>query len=127
MIKRTWPTERETDAASACIHEKPQECQLVDFVTQDGRYYSFPLAQLVQCVLERNPSFEEQPDSPSDRLTIAFPTQDVVVLGWNLNQLRDALDRGKPVLVQARDARHVGAGDGQAFVSGISITDGVRK
>jgi hypothetical protein len=127
MIKRTWPTEREIDAAAACIHEKPQECQLVDFVTQDGRCHSFPLAQLVLCVLEKNPASEEQSDAPSDRLTIMFPTQDVVIVGWNLKQLRDALDRGKLVLVRARDARHLGVEDGQAFVSGISITDGAHK
>jgi len=127
MIKRTWSTEREIDAASTCIHDKPEECQLVDFVTQDGRCHSFPLAQLVLCVLEGNPASEGQSDAPSDRLTIVFPTQDVVIVGSNLKPLRDALDRGKPVLVRARDARHLGVGDGQAFVSGISITDGVRK
>jgi hypothetical protein len=127
MIKRTWPTEREIDAASTCIHEKQQECQLVDFMTQDGRCHSFPLAQLVLCVLERNPASEDQSDSPSDRLTVTFPTQDVVIVGWNLKQLRDALDRNKPVLVWARDTRHLGIGDGQTFVSGISIMDGAHK
>ncbi len=94
-----------------------------------GRFHDArrTLPQLVLCVLERNPASEEQSDSPSERLTVTFPTQDVVIVGWNLKPLRDALDRGKPVLVRARDARHVGVGDGQAFVSEISITDGVRK
>ena len=127
MLKGISPPERTNDSASTCVHEKSRECQFVDFVGQDGRCHSFPLTQLVQCILESNPALEEQTDSPSDRLTIVFPTQDVVVLGWNLKQLRDALDRGRPVLVRARDARHLGVGDGQSFVSGISVTEGAHK
>jgi hypothetical protein len=127
MLKGTSLPERANDRASACVQEKSRECQLVDFVGPDGRGHSFPLSQLVQCLLERNPAWEEQTDSPSDRLTIVFPTRDVVVLGWNLKQLRDALDRGRPVLVRARDARHLGVGDGQTFVSGISVTEGAHQ
>ena len=122
MIKRTGQPERNTDRASACIEDKSRECQLVDFVGSDGRCHSFPLAQLVQCVLEKNPASQEQTDSPSDRLTISFPTQDVVILGWNLKALRDALDLGKLVTVRARDARYGGVEDKQAFVTGISVT-----
>ena len=127
MLKGTLSSERTSDSSSACIQQKPHECQFVDFVAQDGRCHSFPLTQLVQCILERNPAVEQQPDSPTDRLTIVFATQDVVILGWNLKQLRDALDLGKQVFVRARDARHVGLGDGQAFVSGISVTEGAPK
>ena len=127
MLKGTLSSERTSDNSSACIQRKPHECQFVDFMAQDGRCHSFPLTQLVQCILERNPAVEEQPDSPSDRLTIVFPTQDVVILGWNLNPLRDALDLGKQVLVRARDTRHIGVGDGQPFVSGISVMEGAHK
>ena len=127
MIKRRWQPERNTDAASACIEDKSRECQLVDLVSDSGRCHSFPLAQLVHCVLERNPAFEEQTDSPSDQLTISFPTQDVVILGWNLKQLRRALDLGKPVMVRACDTRYTGVEDGQPFVSGISVTQVAHK
>ena len=122
MLKGALPSERTSDNPSACVQRKPQECQFVDFVARDGRCHSFPLAQLVHCILERNPAVKEQPDSPSDRLTIAFPTQDVVILGWNLKALRDALDLGKPVTVRARDARYGGVEDKQAFVTGVTVT-----
>jgi hypothetical protein len=45
----------------------------------------------------------------------------VVILGWNLKALRDALDLGKVVTVGARDARYGGVEDKQAFVTGISV------
>jgi len=122
MLKGALPSERTSDNSSACVQRKPHECQLVDFVGSDGRCHSFPLAQLVQCILERNPAVKEQPDSPSDRLTIAFPTQDVVILGWNLKALRDALDLGKLVTVRAHDARYGGVEDKQAFVTGVTVT-----
>ncbi len=121
MLKGALPSQRTSDYSSACVQRKSHECQLVDFVAQDGRCHSFPLAQLVQCVLEKNPASEEKTDSPSDRLTISFPTQDVVILGWNLKALRDALDLGKVVTVGARDARYGGVEDKQAFVTGISV------
>jgi hypothetical protein len=121
MIKRAGQPERDTDRASACIEDKSRECQLVDFVGSDGRCHSFPLAQLVQCVLERNPASQDQADSAPERLTIVFPTQDVVILGWNLKALRDALDLGKLVTVRTRDARYGGVEDKQPFVTGISV------
>jgi len=121
MLKGALPSERTSDNSSACVQRKPHECQLVDFVGSDGRSHSFPLAQLVQCVLEKNPASEEKTDSSSDRLTISFPTQDVVILGWNLRALRDALDLGKVVTVGARDARYGGVEDKQVFVTGISV------
>jgi len=122
VLKGTLPSERTSDNSTACVQRKPHECQFVDFVAQNGRCHSFPLAQLVQCVLEGNPAVKEQPDSPSDRLTIAFPTQDVVILGWNLKALRDALDLGKLVTVRAHDARYGGVEDKQAFVTGVTVT-----
>jgi hypothetical protein len=121
MIKRTWPTERELDAASTCIHEKSQECHLVDFVTQDGHCYSFPMTHLVYCVLEPNPSAEDEPEAPPDRLSLAFATQDVVLLGWNLQVVRDAFDLGRPVVLRARDARYAKIENRQPFVSAISV------
>jgi hypothetical protein len=121
MLKRALPPERIASASSTCIEEKSRECHLVDFIGQDGCCHSFPLVQLVQCVLERNPAFQDQTGSVPDQLTIVFPTCDVVVLGWNLNALREALDLGKLVTVCARDGRYAGVEDKQPFVTGISV------
>jgi hypothetical protein len=124
MIKRTWPTERDGEASSAGLQEKARECQLVDFVSQEGRCHSFPLAQLVHCVLERNPAPQDQTDAPPDRLTLEFSMLDVVILGWNLQGIRDALDLSRPVIVRARDARYAKVEDRQSFVSAIAVRTG---
>ena len=122
MLKRAIATDRGADTSSGCIAEKSHDCQLVDFVGQDGHCHSFPLAQVVHCVLEKNPAFQKQTDSPPDRLAIAFPTHDVVVLGWNLKLVRDALDLRKPAVVRARNVRYAEIEDKQAFVTEIIIT-----
>jgi len=124
MIKRTWPTERESNTGSTCIQEKDRECQLVDFVGQDGRCHSFPLAQLVRGLLERNPASTDQTTAPPDRLTLVFSMQDVVILGWNLQGIRDALDLSRPVVVRTRDGRYAKLEDRQPFVSAISVRMG---
>lgn len=124
MIKRTWPTEREGETSSACLQEKARECQLVDFVSQEGRCDSFPLAQLVRCVLEGNPASQEQTAAPPDRLTLEFSTQDVVIHGWNLQGIRDALDLSRPVVVRVRDVRYARVEERQPFVSAISVRTG---
>jgi hypothetical protein len=122
MLKGARPTDRGPDASPACIEDKSHECQLVDFVGQDGRCHSFPLAQIVHCVLEKNPAFQKQTDLPPDRLAIVFPTHDVVVLGWNLKMVRDALDLRRPAVVRARDVRYAEIEDKQAFVTEIIVT-----
>jgi hypothetical protein len=95
---------------------------LVDFVGQDGHCHSFPLAQIVHCVLEKNPALQKQTDSSPDRLAIAFPTHDVVVLGWNLKLVRDALDLRRAAVVRARNVRYAEIEDKQAFVTEIIVT-----
>ncbi len=122
MLKRAIPTNRGPDVSSACIEDKSHECQFVDFVGQDGHCHSFPLTQVVHCVLEKNPAFQKQTDSPPDRLAIAFPTHDVVVLGCNLKLVRDALDLRKPAVVRARNVRYAEIEDKQAFVTEIIVT-----
>ena len=122
MLKRAIAPDQHADTSSACIEEKSHDCQLVDFVGQDGRCHSFPLAQIVHCVLEKNPAFQKQTDSPPDQLAIAFPTHDVVVLGWDLKLVRDALDLRKAVVVRARDSRYAEIEDKQAFVTEIIVT-----
>jgi hypothetical protein len=122
MLKRAIATDRSADTSSACIEEKSYDCQLVDFVGQDRRCHSFPVVQIVHCVLEKNPAFQKQTDSPPDQLAIAFPTHDVVVLGWNLKLVRDALDLRKPVVVRTRDIRYAEIEDKQAFVTEIIVT-----
>ena len=124
MIKRTWPREQDGNTSSDCLQEKNRECQLMDFVSADGCCRSFPMAQLVRCVLEQNPAAPDQPESPPDRLTLAFATHDVVLLGWNLQSVRDALDLSRPVVVRVRDIRYAKVEDRRPFVTGISVRTG---
>ena len=122
MLKRAITEDRGADTSSPCIEEKSHDCQLVGFVGPDGRCRSFPLAQIVHCLLEKNPVFQKQTNSPPDRLSIAFPTHDAVVLGWNLKLVQVALDLRKAVVVRARNVRYAEIEDKQAFVTEIIVT-----
>jgi hypothetical protein len=59
----------------------------IDFHPLDGRIYGSVYAHLLSYLAEKNPAAELQPDVPADRLTLAFSTHDVVLLGWRLNTL----------------------------------------
>jgi hypothetical protein len=59
----------------------------IDFQPLDGRIYGFVYAHLLSYLAEKNPAAELQPDALADRLSLAFSTHDVVLLGWRLNAL----------------------------------------
>jgi hypothetical protein len=59
----------------------------IDFHPLDARIYGFVYAHLLSYLAEKNPAAELQPDVPADRLTLAFSTHDVILLGWRLNTL----------------------------------------
>jgi hypothetical protein len=78
----------------------------VEFIASDGRAYGFPLAQLVNYVLEANPEADGDKDAPPDRLTFYFSSHDVVLNGWRLKRLVDALRKERLPGVSVTEQRY---------------------
>lgn len=78
----------------------------VDFTVPDGRTYGFPLAHLVNYILEANPDADTGKDTPPDRLTFYFSSHDVSLLGWRLKRLVDKLKMEMLSTVRATKARY---------------------
>ena len=78
----------------------------IDFHPLDGRIYGFVCAHLLSYLVEKNPAAELQPDAPADRLSLAFSTHDVVLLGWRLNALVPLIRHGRLASVAALDSRY---------------------
>lgn len=81
-------------------------CRYVEFIASDGRAYGFPLAHLVNYVLEANPESDGDKDAPPDRLTFYFSSHDVVLIGWRLKRLVDTLKKERLPGVSVTEQRY---------------------
>jgi hypothetical protein len=100
------------DGRSAFLH----------FITDDGREFGFPFAQLLHFVLQPNPSPGRSSTAPPQRLLLAFPSHDVTLSGYRLHLLCEWLDQQKALHLKAEDARFANLHDKQPFVTGIAIS-----
>jgi len=96
-----------SDSRAAFIH----------FITDDGREFGFPFAQLLHFVLEPTSGSA----APPQRLLLAFPSHDVTLTGYRLHLLCDWLDQQKALRLKAEDARFANLHDKQPFITGITI------
>jgi hypothetical protein len=78
----------------------------LDFVTLDGRIYGFPMAHLVNYILEANSDTEGDNHAPPDRLTLYFSSHDVVLLGWRLKRLVHRLKGERLSSINTVEARY---------------------
>ena len=89
----------------------------IHFITDDGREFGFPFAQLLHFVLE--PTSDSA--APPQRLLLAFPSHDVTLTGYRLHLLCEWLDQQKALRLKAEDSRFANLHDKQPFVAGIAI------
>ena len=94
----------------------------IDFFTRDNRIYGFPYSHLINYFLDPNPDLDRNRDAPPDRVTFAFSSHDVVVLGWRLRGLFEHFHNTSISAVRAFDARYANLGDGMPFVAEIVVT-----
>jgi hypothetical protein len=73
-----------------CYQTVNMYCFCIEFHF-DGRRRGFHAGQLIEYTLEPNPDAEEDKEAPPEKLSFAFSTADVVVLGWVLGRLADCL------------------------------------
>ena len=88
----------------------------------DDKRRGFHSSQLIEYTLEANPDAAEDKNEPPQKLSLAFSTADVVVLGWRLGLLADKLQENDLAAVRALANRYADVDRHTPFVASISIT-----
>jgi hypothetical protein len=104
-----------------CYQTVNMYCFCIEFHF-DGRRCGFHASQLIEYTLEQNPDAEDDKDAPPEKLSFAFSTADVVVLGGRLGLLADRLRENKLAAVGILPKRYVDLDRNKPFVSSIKIT-----
>lgn len=117
MLKGTSSPKAATESATA-VPDADGRAAFIHFITDDGREFGFPFAQLLHFVLEPATGSTV----PPQRLLLAFPSHDVTLTGYRLHLLCDWLDQQKALRLKAEDARFANLHDKQPFVTSISIS-----
>lgn len=118
MLKGTSSPKAAPESATATPDSR---AAFIHFITDDGREFGFPFAQLLHFVLEPNPLTAGGSSAPPQRLLLAFPSHDVTLSGYRLHLLCDWLDHQKALPLKAENARFANLHNKQHFITGIAI------
>ncbi len=102
-----------------CYELATKHCLCIEFVLAEDQRRGFHTGQLIDYRLE--PNSTDETDAPPDKLTLAFGTADVVVLGWQLSTLADHLRDGDLLYVRALPDRYAHLEPKRSFVADIQI------
>jgi hypothetical protein len=92
----------------------------VEFHVEPQRRCGFPLGQLCHYTLDTNITDVE--GAPPERLTMGFPTADVVVLGVRLGKVVEAIQEQALSAVIPLDARYAQILDRYPWVAQVTVT-----
>ena len=109
-----------SDFKNDCYKLAHKHCLCIEFVLTEDQRRGFHTGQLIDYRLEPNSS--EEKDAPPDKLTLAFATADVVVLGWKLTSLAEHLRDGDLLSVRAMPSRYAGLDRFKTFVASVTVT-----
>jgi len=109
-----------SDFKNDCYKLAHKHCLCIEFVLSDTEREGFHTGQLLHYRLEPNSTDEK--DAPPERLTLAFATADVVILGWKLSTLANHLRDGDLLYVRSSPARYAGLERSKTFVATITVT-----
>jgi hypothetical protein len=87
-----------------CYETGTSDRSFIEFQRKPGSCQGFAMGQLLHYTLE--PEDGGAPDAPSERLTLAFSTADVVVLGARLVQLTKTIAEHKLAVVRPVSGRY---------------------
>ena len=96
-------------------------CFCIEFHFDECRR-GFHANQLIEYTLEQNPEAEDDKEAPTEKLSFAFSTADVVVLGWRLARLADCLRENKLAAIGVLPKRYADFDRSKAYVASIKIT-----
>jgi len=95
----------------------------IEFQTDEYHRHGFSSSQLIDYKLLPNPEAEDNKSAASQRLSIAFSTADVVILGSNLGFLADRLRESELATVRVLPKRYSGVERHMPYVTAIQITE----
>ena len=99
----------------------------IEFHQSEQSRRAFHSSQLIESAPEPNPDAEDDKNEPPQKLSLAFSTADVVVLGWRLGHLADQLQENSLAAVRVLPKRYAEAVGHSAFVASIVITPIARE
>jgi hypothetical protein len=94
----------------------------IEFRTDEHHRRAFNASQLIEFSLEPNPDANDDKNLPPQKLSFAFSTADVVVLGWRLGLIADCLRDNRLSAICILPKRFAELERNSAFVSTITIT-----
>ena len=103
-----------------CYELATKHCLCIEFVLAEDQRRGFHTGQLIDYRLE--PNSTDETDAPPDKLTLAFGTADVVVLGWQLSTLADHLRDGELLAVRSLAGRYANLDRSKTYVTAITVT-----
>jgi len=106
----------------SCYAASGKYCACIEFHLPDDKRRGFHTSQLIEYTLEANPDAEDDKNAPPQKLSLAFSTADVMVLGWRLGLLADKLQENDLAAVRALSKRYADVDRHVPFVASISVT-----
>jgi len=97
-------------------------CFAIEFHLDEEHRHGFHSGQLMDYTLDPNPDAAEDKNEPPQKLALAFSTADVVILGWRLSRLADALRENRLAAVGKLPKRYADLDRNKPFVASITIT-----
>jgi hypothetical protein len=110
-----------------CYTLSGKHCACIEFHLDEHHRRGFHTSQLIDYTLEPNPEAEDDKNAPPDKLAIAFSNADVVVFGWRLSRLSNALRENDLATVHVLPKRYAELEGNKPFVASITITPIEKK
>lgn len=98
---------------------RTQQRPCIEFHVNEKERRGFHLSQLLHYALE--PNSDEGKDAPPEKLSLAFATADVTLLGWRLDQVADKLRDGELVAVRTLPGRYADLDRKRPRISTITV------
>jgi hypothetical protein len=113
--------------ADECYESANKYCACVEFRLDDDIRQGFSASQLIAYALESNPDASDNKDAPPQKLSLAFSTADVVILGRHLGRLAEGLRENELGVVRALPGGSENIEQHRVFVASIKITPIEKK
>ncbi len=107
---------------NSCYASSGKYCACIEFHLPQDKRRGFHTSQLIEYTLEANPDADDDKNAPPQKLSLAFSTADVVVLGWRLGLLADKLQENDLAAVRALSKRYADVDRHMPFVASITIS-----
>jgi hypothetical protein len=110
-----------------CVLTTQKHCPCVDFVLANGeagrsRRHGFHIGQLIRYTLEPAEGEDgERSREPTGKLSLAFATADVVIVGWRLERLAEYFRDGELLAVRALPDRYAHLDRSKPYVASVTV------